>query len=192
MNAARSAAAAAVGVGLVRAWTIASGAPAGPTRSPGAATSLSPTAWSIGVGLVAAAAAEVDDGEADGADVDAGDDAGALRAGRDGHRRGRQVRRRGARGGRRARRARRPCGEGSAAAPTRSAARRVAVEAPRRSSSRHSSTVTSSRRGSLAAPVRWSIDSRTSSALPAVRPSTRSMSVISARGRAARCPPRRR
>ena len=40
--------------------------------------------------------------------------------------------------------------------------------------------MTSSRRGSLAAPVRWSIDSRTSTALPAVRPSTRSMSVSSA------------
>ena len=51
---------------------------------------------------------------------------------------------------------------------------------PSASSSALSASVTSRSRSSLAAPVRWSIDSRTSTALPAVRPSTRSMSVRSA------------
>ena len=46
VNAARSAAVAASASASVRACTTASGASAGPTRSPGAATSLSPTAWS--------------------------------------------------------------------------------------------------------------------------------------------------
>ena len=68
----------------------------------------------------------------------------------------------------------------SAAAPDSSAARGSPSSPFRRSSCSHSPRVVSSSRGSLAAPVRWSIDSRTSTALPALRPSTRSMSVSSA------------
>ena len=63
------------------------------------------------------------------------------------------------------------------------AARAVSSSGCRRawtSAAAASASVTSCRRGSRDVPVRWSIDSRTSSALPAVVPSTSSMSVISA------------
>src|SRR5688500_14295288 len=75
----------------------------------------------------------------------------------------------------------------SAAAPE-SRAWRAAVRAasssaaspPWTSSEAASASVTSCRRGSRAAPVRYSTDSSTSSALPALEPSTWSMSVSSA------------
>ena len=54
------------------------------------------------------------------------------------------------------------------------------ITPPSTSSSALNATVTSRRRGSGVAPVRWSIDSRTSTALPAVRPRTWFMSVSSA------------
>ena len=87
--------------------------------------------------------------------------------------------------GRRARRpsrrtARPPRPLSSASAAAARAAAASGCNPPSTSSSAHSASVTSSRRGSRAAPVRWSIDSRTSTALPAVRPSTWFMSVSSA------------
>ena len=133
------------------------------------------------VGLARAAAAQADDRDADGAHVDTASSTPALlreRLDRD--------RRRRAGGRARARppgrRARRPCARSArprcrrrAPSPGRRPRCRRAAAAPR-------SAPASRRAGArrVFAPVRWSIDSRTSTALPAVRPSTRSMSVSSA------------
>ena len=149
-----------------RAWIIASGW-LSPTRSPGAAISVRPTAWSTGSSSRRRPAAEVDDGQADGADVDGDGDAGARPAGRGRSPARRAGGRRGARGGRPGRRGRAPCGRSA-----RRRRRRPAPPAGRRrgrpgaACARPARSVTSSRRSSRAAPVRWSIASRTSTALP--------------------------
>ena len=120
----RAQAAAAAAAASSRACTTASGR-SGPTSLAGpAATSASPTAWSI-VGLLAAVAAELGHDQADRADVHRRHDARALGATA---RTGAAARYgRGARAGRPGRRARRPSrAKRSAAAPLRSASARVA------------------------------------------------------------------
>ena len=138
--------------------------------------------------LAPAVAAEAGDDEADGARVRRRPRSRGARA-RPAWSRSRAAgASRGSRAGRPGRRARRPSrAKRSAALPSSSvawaAARAVSSSGCRRawtSAAAASAIVTSCRRGSRAAPVRWSIDSRTSSALPAVVPSTSSMSVISA------------
>ena len=168
--------------------------PAGRRARPGAATSVRPTAWSMASSSRRAAAAEVDDGEADGAHVDAGDDAGAL---------GRASTVTGAAGRCSSGRSRRSAGPPSArdharealgrgarrAAPARGSAVEAAAGA---AAARTAPRVTSSRRGSLAAPVRWSIDSRTSTRV-AGGAAEHAVHVGEQRARSAgRCPRRRR
>ena len=154
----------------------------GRPRSPGAATSVRPTAWSIASSSRRRPPPRSMTDEADGAHVDAGHDAGALgrastvtgAAGRWSS--GRSSRSRAAERGDHAREAlgrragRRSAARGSPSRPLEAGAAR----------SRERERDLEQRGSSLAAPVRWSIDSRTSTALPAVRPSTWSMSVSSA------------
>ena len=86
-KAAASASAAWAAEASSRAWTMASGLPLGPDALAGRGHLGEADGMVDGVVLAAPAAAEVDDGEAHGADVDAGDDAGALGMRLDGDRR---------------------------------------------------------------------------------------------------------
>ena len=158
-------------------------------RSPGAATSVSPTAWSIGSSSRRRPPPSATTARPTARTSTRRDDArprGGSTARR--HRRGRQVALRaleqvGGPAERGDHRREALGGRAAVAAPARPrrARRLVRLTPPSASSSALSASVTSRRRGRrVAAPVRWSIDSRTSSALPAVRPSTWSMSVSSA------------
>ncbi len=181
-----SAVAASVALASPRAWTIASGR-SGPTSAPIGAILLRPDAVVDLVVLAPAVAAQGGDDEPDGARVDALDVARALGRHRAGHR------------GRRQRRVLDEVASGPPSAAdhraealggaavveraldlrARGLARRAraATGRARRPRARPSPRAGAAR---ARAPVRWSTDSRTSSALPAVVPSTSSMSVISA------------
>src|SRR3954470_7023087 len=159
VNAARRAATAASASASVRAWTIASGRSAGPTRSPGAATSLSPTAWST-----SSASWRRPPPRATTARPTARTSIACTTPPRSGV----AATMRTAAGRCASGFSRRSAGppsaatifaKRSAAAPLRRASAGSAPSIlPSRSSSRESSMVTSTSRGSLAAPVRWSID----------------------------------